>query len=225
MKDEIIIGVLAVQGDVEENITAVNEALQHMKVRGTAKSVRYSREIEKVDGLILPGGESTVISSLVTIHEGSFQTIRSRISNGMPVMGSCAGMIMLSKRAYDRVVGDTKQQLMGNLDVVIERNAFGRQSDSFETDLYIPILGRDAYKGIFIRAPVITELGNGVDIIAKFNDKIVAVNQKNIIGTAFHPELSGDDRLHRHFIKSVLEFKQNQQNCEMRGVGFEPTNP
>ena len=225
MKDEIIIGVLAVQGDVEENITAVNEALQHMKVRGTAKSVRYSREIEKVDGLILPGGESTVISSLVTIHEGSFQTIRSRISNGMPVMGSCAGMIMLSKRAYDRVVGDTKQQLMGNLDIVIERNAFGRQSDSFETDLYIPILGRDAYKGIFIRAPVITELGNGVDIIAKFNDKIVAVNQKNIIGTAFHPELSGDDRLHRHFIKSVLEFKQNQQNCEMRGVGFEPTNP
>jgi pyridoxal 5'-phosphate synthase pdxT subunit len=225
LKDEITIGVLAVQGDVEENITAVDETLQHMKVRGTAKSVRYSREIEKVDGLILPGGESTVVSSLVTIHEGSFQTIRSRISNGMPVMGSCAGMIMLSKRAYDRVVGDTKQQLMGNLDIVIERNAFGRQNDSFETDLYIPILGRDAYKGIFIRAPVITELGNGVDIIAKFNDKIVAVNQKNIIGTAFHPELSGDDRLHRHFIKSVLEFKQNQQNCEMRGVGFEPTNP
>jgi pyridoxal 5'-phosphate synthase pdxT subunit len=225
LKDEIIIGVLAVQGDVEENITAANETLQHMKVKGTAKSVRYSREIEKVDGLIIPGGESTVISSLVTIHEGSFQTIRTRISNGMPVMGSCAGMIMLSKRAYDRVVGETKQQLLGNLDTVIERNAFGRQNNSFETDLYIPILGRNMYKGIFIRSPVVTELGNGVDIIAKFNDKIVAVNQKNIIGTAFHSELSGDDRLHRHFIKSVLEFKQNQQNCEMRGVGFEPTNP
>ena len=225
MKDEIIIGVLAVQGDIEENITAADEALQHMEVRGTAKSVRYSKEINEVDGLIIPGGESTVISSLVTIHEGSFQIIRTRISNGMHVMGSCAGMIMLSKRAYDRVVGETKQQLMGNLDIVIERNAFGRQNDSFETDLYIPILGRDAYKGIFIRAPVITEIGNGVNTIAKFNNKIVAVNQKNIIATAFHPELSGDDRLHKHFIKSVLDFRQNPQNSEMRGVGFEPTNP
>jgi pyridoxal 5'-phosphate synthase pdxT subunit len=224
LKDEIIIGVLAVQGDIEENITAADEALQHMKVRGTVKSVRYSKEINEVDGLIIPGGESTVISSLATIQEGSLQTIRTRISNGMPVMGSCAGMIMLSKRAYDRVVGETKQQLLGNLDIVIERNAFGRQNDSFETDLYIPILGRDAYKGIFIRAPVITEIGNGVNTIAKFNNKIVAVNHKNIIATAFHPELSGDDRLHRHFIKSVLDFKQNQ-NSEMRGVGFEPTNP
>ena len=224
MKDEIIIGVLAVQGDIEENVTAADEALQHMKVRGTVRSVRYSKEINEVDGLIIPGGESTVISSLATIQEGSLQTIRTRISNGMPVMGSCAGMIMLSKRAYDRVVGKTKQQLLGNLDVVIERNAFGRQNDSFETDLYIPILGRDAYKGIFIRAPVITEIGNGVNTIAKFNNRIVAVNHKNIIATAFHPELSGDDRLHRHFIKSVLDFKQNQ-NSEMRGVGFEPTNP
>jgi pyridoxal 5'-phosphate synthase pdxT subunit len=224
LKDEIIIGVLAVQGDIEENISAADEALQHMKVRGTVKSVRYSKEINEVDGLIIPGGESTVISSLATIQEGSLQTIRTRISNGMPVMGSCAGMIMLSKRAYDRVVGKTKQQLLGNLDVVIERNAFGRQNDSFETDLYIPILGRDAYKGIFIRAPVITEIGNGVNTIAKFNNKIVAVNHKNIIATAFHPELSGDDRLHRHFIKSVLDFNQNQ-NSEMRGVGFEPTNP
>jgi pyridoxal 5'-phosphate synthase pdxT subunit len=224
LKDEIIIGVLAVQGDIEENVTAADEALQHMKVRGTVKSVRYSKEINEVDGLIIPGGESTVISSLATIQEGSLQTIRTRISNGMPVMGSCAGMIMLSKRAYDRVVGKTKQQLLGNLDVVIERNAFGRQNDSFETDLYIPILGRDAYKGVFIRAPVITEIGNGVNTIAKFNNKIVAVNHKNIIATAFHPELSGDDRLHRHFIKSVLDFKQNQ-NSEMRGVGFEPTNP
>jgi len=224
LKDEIIIGVLAVQGDIEENVTAADEALQHMKVRGTVRSVRYSKEINEVDGLIIPGGESTVISSLATIQEGSLQTIRTRISNGMPVMGSCAGMIMLSKRAYDRVVGKTKQQLLGNLDVVIERNAFGRQNDSFETDLYIPILGRDAYKGIFIRAPVITEIGNGVNTIAKFNNRIVAVNHKNIIATAFHPELSGDDRLHRHFIKSVLDFKQNQ-NSEMRGVGFEPTNP
>lgn len=224
MNDEISIGILAVQGDIEENIAATNEALRNMEVRGTVRPVRYSKEIEQVDGLIIPGGESTVISSLITLHEATFQTIRRRISTGMPAMGSCAGMIMLSKRAYDRVVGETKQQLIGNLDIVIERNAFGRQNDSFETDLYIPILGKDLYKGIFIRSPVITEFGNGVDVIAKFNDKIVAVIQKNIIGTAFHPELSGDDRLHRHFINKVLEFRQNQQNYEVRGVGFEPTN-
>jgi 5'-phosphate synthase pdxT subunit len=211
VKEEIIIGVLAVQGDIEENIAATNQALQHMKVRGSAKSVRYSKEIEQVDGLIIPGGESTVISSLIRVHEATFQTIKKLISNGLPVMGSCAGMIMLSKRAYDRVVGETKQQLIGNLDIAIERNAFGRQNDSFETDLYIPILGKDLYKGVFIRAPIVSKLGNGVDVIAKFNDKIVAVNQNNIIATAFHPELSGDNRLHRHFINRVIKFRQNSQ--------------
>ena len=110
-----------------------------MQVKGDVEPVRYSEEIEKVDSLILPGGESTVISTLITIQGGIFQTIKRLVSNGMPIMGTCAGMIMLSKRAYDRVVGETKQQLMGNLDIVVERNAFGRQNDSFEADLEIPI--------------------------------------------------------------------------------------
>ena len=98
MNDEISIGILAVQGDIEENIAATNEALRNMEIRGTVRPVRYSKEIEQVDGLIIPGGESTVISSLITLHEATFQTIRRRISTGMPEMGSCAGMIMLSKR-------------------------------------------------------------------------------------------------------------------------------
>ena len=223
---KISIGVLGIQGDIEENLTATRNALKDMEIVGDATKVIYPGQIERIDGLILPGGESTVISSLIAIHHGGiFGAIKRVISDGLPTLGTCAGMIMLSRRAYDRVVGETKQQLLGNLDIVIERNAFGRQNDSFETDLYIPILGRDAYKGIFIRAPVTTEIGNGVNTIAKFNNKIVAVNQKNIIATAFHPELSGDDRLHKHFIKSVLDFRQNLQNSEMRGVGFEPTNP
>jgi 5'-phosphate synthase pdxT subunit len=208
LKDKITIGILGLQGDIEENMIAAKDALEHMKVRGGIKAVRYSEEFEKVDGLILPGGESTVMSNLIAIQGGALQTIKRRISNGMPAMGTCAGMIMLSKRAYDRVVGETKQQLMHILDIVVERNAFGRQNDSFEADLEIPILGRGTFRGIFIRSPIVREIGTGVDQIAKFENNVVAVKQKNIIGTAFHPELAGDDRLHRQFIKMVIEFKR-----------------
>jgi pyridoxal 5'-phosphate synthase pdxT subunit len=208
LKGEVTIGVLGLQGDIEENMTATKYALEHMNVRGTVKAVRYSEEFEKVDGLILPGGESTVISNLIAIQGGTLQAIKRRVSNGMPVMGTCAGMIMLSKHAYDRVVGEIKQQLMHNLDIVVERNAFGRQNDSFEADLEIPILGRGTFRGIFIRSPIVREVGTGVDEIARFNNNIIAVKQQNIIGTAFHPELSGDDRLHRQFIKMIIEFKK-----------------
>ena len=208
MKDGVTIGVLGLQGDIEENITAIKDTLKNMKIRGTVKAVRYSEEFEKLDGLILPGGESTVISNLISIQGGTLETIKRRVSNGMPMMGTCAGMIMLSKRAYDRVVGETKQQLMHILDIVVERNAFGRQNDSFEADLEIPSLGRHTFRGIFIRSPIVREIGTGVDEIAKFNNNIIAVKQHNIIGTAFHPELSGDDRLHRQFIKMIMEFKK-----------------
>ena len=173
---------------------------------GSVEMVRYPEEIEKIDGLILPGGESTVQSTLAAIQR-SLPVIRKRISEGMPVLGTCAGMIMLSKRAYDRIVGDTKQKLIGNLDIVIERNAFGRQNDSFEADLSISMLGKEAFKGVFIRAPAVSEVGKDVEVIGKLNNRIVAVKQKNIIGTAFHPELSGDSRMHRHLINMVLEFK------------------
>jgi 5'-phosphate synthase pdxT subunit len=208
LKVKVTIGILGLQGDIEENMTVAKGALEHMKVRGTVKAVRYSEEFENIDGLILPGGESTVMSNLIAIQGGTLQTIKRRISNGMPTMGTCAGMIMLSKRAYDRVVGETKQQLMHNLDIVVERNAFGRQNDSFEANLEIPSLGSGTFKGIFIRSPIVREVGIGVDQIAKFENNVVAVKQKNIIGTAFHPELAGDDRLHRHFIKMVIEFKK-----------------
>ncbi len=200
------IGVLGLQGDIEENVAATSQALQELHVNGTVDIVRYPEELEKIDGLILPGGESTVQSTLAAIQR-SLPAIKKRISEGMPVLGSCAGMIMLSKRAYDRIIGDTKQKLIGNLDIVIERNAFGRQNDSFEADLTVAMLGKEAFRGVFIRAPAVSEVGKDVEVIGKLNNRIVAVKQKNIIGTAFHPELSGDSRMHKHLINMILEFK------------------
>jgi pyridoxal 5'-phosphate synthase pdxT subunit len=210
LKTKISVGVLGIQGDIEENTTVTLEALNHSNVKGCVKFVRYADEIEKIDGIILPGGESTVMSTLATIQGGMLQIIRRRIADGMPVLGTCAGMIMLAKRAYDRVVGETKQQLLSNLDIVVERNAFGRQGDSFEAELSIPSLDKNnnTFKGVFIRAPIVREVGVAVDIIAKFNDKIVGVRHGNVIGTSFHPELSGDDRIHRQFIKTVLDYKR-----------------
>jgi pyridoxal 5'-phosphate synthase pdxT subunit len=202
----VTIGVLGLQGDIEENVAATSQALQELHVNGTVDIVRYPEELEKIDGLILPGGESTVQSTLAAIQR-SLPAIKKRISEGMPVLGSCAGMIMLSKRAYDRIIGDTKQKLIGNLDIVIERNAFGRQNDSFEADLTVAMLGKEAFRGVFIRAPAVSEVGKDVEVIGKLNNKIVAVKQKNIIGTAFHPELSGDSRMHKHLINMILEFK------------------
>ncbi|HET7148237.1 MAG TPA: pyridoxal 5'-phosphate synthase glutaminase subunit PdxT [Candidatus Nitrosopolaris sp.] len=212
MKSNISVGVLGIQGDIEENKTVTQEALNRSNAKGNVEFVRYAEEIEKIDGLILPGGESTVISTLATIQGGILHTIKRRIAEGMPVLGTCAGMIMLAKRAYDRIVGETRQQLLSNLDIVVERNAFGRQCDSFEANLTIPILGKNKrfFHGVFIRAPIVLEVGAAVDIIAKFNNRIVGVRQGNVIGTSFHPELSGDDRIHRQFIKTVLGYKRRE---------------
>jgi 5'-phosphate synthase pdxT subunit len=204
----IKVGVLGIQGDIEENILSTEETLKNQNLQGTVESVRYSESIAELDGLILPGGESTVIGNLLSIQGNIFQTIKKKITEGMPVLGTCAGLIMLSKRTYDKVVGETKQKLFGVLDVVIERNAFGRQHESFEVDLDIPILGKELFRGIFIRSPIINNVGESVNILTKLNDKIVAVKQNNIIGTSFHPELSTDRRLHELFIKDILEFRK-----------------
>ena len=209
---KISIGVLGIQGDIEENLTATRNALKDMEIVGDVTKVIYPEQIERIDGLILPGGESTVISSLIAIHHGGiFGAIKRVISDGLPTLGTCAGMIMLSRRAYDRVVGDTKQQLLGNLDIEVERNAFGRQSDSFELDLEIPLIGKGSFRGIFIRSPVVKKIGNDVSVLAKINGKIVGVKYNNIIGTAFHPELSGDIRLHKELIKSTVQRKQDRE--------------
>ncbi|AIC17220.1 pyridoxal 5'-phosphate synthase glutaminase subunit PdxT [Nitrososphaera viennensis] len=207
--NNVTIGVLGFQGDIEENVAATRQALDELKIDGKIQLVRYAEDVEKIDALILPGGESTVQSSLAAIQR-SLPALKKRIAEGMPVLGTCAGMIMLSKRAFDHVVGETKQKTIGNLDIVIERNAFGRQNDSFETDLKMDMLGKDAFRGVFIRAPAVSEVGKDVEVIARHAGKIVAVKQKNIIGTSFHPELAGDARMHKQIVKMAVEFKRGK---------------
>lgn len=201
----VTIGVLGFQGDIEENVAATQNAIKELGVDGSVKVVRYPEEIAGLDALVMPGGESTVQSALAAIQQ-SLPVLKDKISKGMPVLGTCAGMIMLSKRAFDRVVGDTKQKLLGNLDIVIERNAFGRQSESFEADVQISEMG-DPFKGVFIRAPAVSEVGAGVQVMARFDSKVVAVRQGNIMGTAFHPELADDLRVHKQLVKMAVDHR------------------
>lgn len=200
----LTIGILGLQGDLEEHNAAVRLALGKMKLDGSVSLVKTTKDAEAVDGLIIPGGESTVIGQLAAFNQ-TLDSIKQCIHNGMPVLGTCAGLIMLAKKTYDRVVGETAQPILGVMDVVVQRNSFGRQRNSFEADLEIPILGEKKFKGVFIRSPTIREAGPNVKILARFNDAIVAVKEHNIIGAAFHPELTDDSRLHEHFLQSITE--------------------
>jgi 5'-phosphate synthase pdxT subunit len=198
------IGILGLQGDLEEHNAAVRLALERKKIDGTVSLVKTRKDAEAVDGLIIPGGESTVMGQLSAFNR-TLDSLKQRIHNGMPVLGTCAGLIMLAKRTYDRVVGETTQPILGVMDIVVQRNSFGRQRNSFEADLEIPILGEKKFKGVFIRAPTIREAGPNVKILARFNDTIVAVKEQNIIGAAFHPELTADSRLHEHFLHTIMQ--------------------
>jgi len=198
------IGVLAVQGDVAENIMATKMALEELGIEGIVNEIKYPEQISELDGMIIPGGESTVIGQLSLVN-GSLKQIKEKIASGMPVLGICAGMILLSKRAKDRVVGDMDQPLLDLLDVKVERNTFGRQRDSFESEISMEKIGIPKFQGVFIRAPSIVETGKNVEVISKFNEKIIAVKQGKILGTSFHPELTSDLSLHKYFINLVKE--------------------
>ena len=196
------IGILAVQGDVLENVMATKMSLDELGMDGMVNEVKTPEQINDLDGLIIPGGESTVIGTLSLVN-GSLKKIKEKIANGMPVFGICAGLILLSKKAKDRVVGEMDQPLLDFLDVKIERNAFGRQRDSFESEISMEKIGIPKFRGVFIRAPSIMEAGKDVEVLSKFNEKIIAVKQGNIIGTSFHPELTGDLSLHKYFVNLI----------------------
>ncbi|HYL67129.1 MAG TPA: pyridoxal 5'-phosphate synthase glutaminase subunit PdxT [Nitrosopumilaceae archaeon] len=198
------IGVLAVQGDVAENIMATKMAMEELGIEGIVNEIKNPEQISDLDGLIIPGGESTVIGTLSLVN-GSLKKIKEKIASGMPVFGICAGLILLSKKAKDRVVGEMDQPLLDLLDVKIERNAFGRQRDSFESEISMEKIGVPKFQGVFIRAPSIMEIGHNVEIISKFNEKIIAVKQGKILGTSFHPELTDDLSLHKYFVNLVNE--------------------
>ncbi|WP_007027055.1 pyridoxal 5'-phosphate synthase glutaminase subunit PdxT [Saccharomonospora iraqiensis] len=196
------VGVLAVQGDVAEHAAMLDRA------GARARPVRRVAELADVDGLVLPGGESTTMSRLLASF-GLLDPLRERIRDGLPVYGSCAGLVLLARRVYD---GRPDQHQLDGLDVVVRRNAFGRQVDSFETDLEVRGVDDGPVHAVFIRAPWVEKAGADVEVLARIPDtaeagaaadRIVAVRQGRVFATAFHPELTGDERLHRLFVRNV----------------------
>lgn len=199
-----VIGVLALQGDVREH----QQALQACGAR--VLLVRRAAQLDELDGLVLPGGESTTIDKLLRRFE-VMEPLRQRVRAGLPVYGSCAGMILLAERITDGIEG---QQTIGGLDVTVRRNAFGRQVDSFEEQLDAPALGAGPedppMRAVFIRAPWVSEHGPEVEVLATVSTgpatgRIVAVRQDGLMATAFHPEISGDLRIHRAFMNLVSQ--------------------
>jgi len=199
----IRIGVLAVQGDVREHLTALSS------LGAQAVGVRRARELDDVDALVIPGGESTTMDKLVRAFDLQ-EPLRKRITGGMPVYGACAGMIMLADRIAD---ARPDQETLGGLDITVRRNAFGRQVDSFEGELHIPTIAkltttpkghRSTFKAVFIRAPWVEEMGEGVEVLARVETgpaagRVVAIRAGNLLATSFHPEVTGDHRIHEYF--------------------------
>ncbi|MFJ6676699.1 pyridoxal 5'-phosphate synthase glutaminase subunit PdxT [Actinosynnema sp. NPDC091369] len=195
-----VVGVLALQGDVREHLVALAEA------DVLARPIRRPEELAEVDGVVLPGGESTAISRLLATFD-LLEPLRARIKEGMPAYGSCAGMILLADRVLD---GRPDQHQLGGLDIVVRRNAFGRQVDSFEAELDFTEVGQ--VHAVFIRAPWVESAGSDVEVLARVPEtedageaagRIVAVRQGHVLATSFHPELTGDGRVHRLFVDMV----------------------
>ena len=211
MNSLLKVGILSIQGDIEENSNAIKESFKELEIEGTVVYMKDLKDLEEIDGLIIPGGESTVIGMLLFLKGVQPDLIRKKIQEGLPILGTCAGLIMLSNKAYDKTIGETKQALLKVLDVTIERNAFGRQHESFESELDISYLGERKFNGVFIRGPVITEIGDNVEIIAEYDKKIVAVRQNNILGTSFHPELANDNRFHTNLVKLMVDYNKSRK--------------
>ncbi len=197
---------MAIQGDVQENILSTQKAFEDLGIDGTVTDVKTADDVKNLDGLIIPGGESTTIGQLSLVNS-SLRVIKDKIERGMPVFGICAGMILLSKTADDRVVGKTNQPLLDLLAVKLERNSFGRQRESFEAEITMDSINIPRFRGIFIRAPSVSEVSSDVEVLSKFNEKIVAIKKGNIIATSFHPELTKDISLHKYFINLVKDSK------------------
>ena len=211
MNSLLKVGILSIQGDIEENSNAIKESFKELEIEGTVIYMKDLKDLDEIDGLIIPGGESTVIGMLLFLKGVQPDLIRKKIQEGLPILGTCAGLIMLSNKAYDKTIGETKQALLKVLDVTIERNAFGRQHESFESELDISYLGERKFNGVFIRGPAITEIGNDVEIIAEYDKKIVAVRQNNILGTSFHPELANDNRFHTNLVKLMVDYNKSRK--------------
>jgi 5'-phosphate synthase pdxT subunit len=190
------VGVLALQGDFREHIAVLQS------LGADAVGVRRPAELADVAGLIIPGGESSVMDKLSRLF-GLAEPLKQAIAGGLPVWGTCAGLIMLANTVLDGIDG---QESLGGLDIAVRRNAFGSQLDSFETDLDIPVLGDPPVSAVFIRAPIVESTTDAVTTLAALDDgRVVAVEQGNLLGTSFHPEMTGDTRFHEYFLAKVAE--------------------
>jgi pyridoxal 5'-phosphate synthase pdxT subunit len=195
----LTVGVFALPGDVREHVAALSAC------GVSAVHVRRPGELDDVDAMVIPGGESTTMSKLA-VEFGLLEPLQKRLDDGMPAYGSCAGMIMLASEVLD---GRPDQRCLGALDVTVRRNAFGRQVDSFESD--VEIEGAGGFHAVFIRAPWVERAGEGVEILGRLNTgRIVAVRQRNVLATAFHPELTGDLRVHRLFVDMARRAKSTE---------------
>lgn len=190
------VGVLALQGDYREHIAVLRS------LNADVIPVRRPEDLEKISGLVIPGGESSVIDKLSRLF-GLAQPLKAAIESGLPVYGTCAGLIMLSNTVLDAIDG---QQSLGGIDIDVRRNAFGSQTSSFEVDLDIPVVGEEPLHAVFIRAPVVERIGEGVTVVSALDDgRVVAVEQGNLLGTSFHPEMTGDTRFHQYFLDRVAQ--------------------
>jgi 5'-phosphate synthase pdxT subunit len=188
------VGVLALQGDFREHATVLRSLGSDVVL------VRRPEELAVVDGLVIPGGESSVMDKLSRMF-GLAEPLRVAVAAGLPVYGTCAGLIMLADTVLDAITG---QQSIGGLDISVRRNAFGSQADSFETDLDVPAIGEPSVHAVFIRAPVVEEVGPRATALARVADgRCVAVEQGNLLGTSFHPEITGEHRFHEYFLDKV----------------------
>ncbi len=192
------IGVIAIQGNVEEHINAMHRALRKECREAEVVKIKHKGIVPSCDALIIPGGESTTLGRLLE-REGISSEIRKVVCAGIPVMGTCAGLVLLAKHG-DEQVNKTKQPLLELMDIRVNRNAFGRQRESFECLVEFKGLS-SPFNAVFIRAPCITEAGRDVEILSKCNGSIVAARQKNLLALAFHPELTDDLRIHHYFLK------------------------
>jgi 5'-phosphate synthase pdxT subunit len=200
--NRLSIGILGFQGAIEEHVSMTKRASERIGLNCKLIWVKTVEDVKLIDGLIIPGGESTTIGKLATFNE-TLQAIRARVEQGMALFGTCAGLIMMARRVYDRVVDTIDATTLGLMDITVERNSFGRQKESFEVNLKIPCLGSEPFQGIFIRAPTIQEVGPKVEVLGKLDKVIVAVRQGDVIGAVFHPELTTDTRFHEYFLRAL----------------------
>jgi len=197
------LGVVALQGAVSEHVESLKAALSKLGVDGAVELVKKPAELDRVQGIVIPGGESTVIGR-VAERTGLLKALRERIEGGLPAFGTCAGAILLAKEVYDAKLGKVQQPLIGVMDIKVVRNYYGRQKESFEVDLEIPVIGDRPFRGVFIRAPVIEAVGSKVKVLAVYEGLPVLVQQDKMLAATFHPELTGDTRIHEYFIRNVL---------------------